>query len=396
MLVCYIHEYRPDTLPRTIVRLVTDPDAVCVGRGHHVNARVDDGSISRTHARVFAKEGCAWVEDLSSANGTRVEGERLEPRQPCRLDEGTRVELGENTWMYAWVRRRPLKITEERRAALDRLVRTTGPRDRMLLDARARATLIELCAPMARRHLVYRESETGSFMVSPTRAPPRDLWDVMPQRVRRWRDEHTSEGPGSAAMEHVVRLAGHTWRPDPNYRPRYSTASFPQSHEYALAWLAEQALVRGVCPASTPSTHAMVYDGGLAITLPHTLLTPQEQEEHRPSGNAYSSYRDRTYYLIKPLFEDPGPQHAIARGHDEAEALTDARASGALYAILKETQTHKSLKRKGFKRKHTKKCARRDRNAGAVRSRRQTTRTHQREETSCSPTASPRPSSPSS
>ncbi len=54
-----------------------------------------DKTVSRTHARLEAAEdGTVSVEDFSSTNGTRVNGERLMPHALRRLADGDRVEFG--------------------------------------------------------------------------------------------------------------------------------------------------------------------------------------------------------------------------------------------------------------------------------------------------------------
>ena len=52
-------------------RMITvDGHEAVVGRGRNVSARIEDGGMSRQHARVF-RSGDGWyVEDLGSTNGT--------------------------------------------------------------------------------------------------------------------------------------------------------------------------------------------------------------------------------------------------------------------------------------------------------------------------------------
>ena len=60
-----------------------------------VDAVLDDGSVSRRHARVRRHGARLWVEDLNSANGTRVNGRRLKPFVPEAVAPGERVVLGD-------------------------------------------------------------------------------------------------------------------------------------------------------------------------------------------------------------------------------------------------------------------------------------------------------------
>ncbi len=52
----------------------------------------DDTYASNVHARVFERDGHAWVEDLGSTNSTFVNGSPLD--QPHRLRKGDRVQVG--------------------------------------------------------------------------------------------------------------------------------------------------------------------------------------------------------------------------------------------------------------------------------------------------------------
>jgi hypothetical protein len=63
-----------------------------VGRGAECDLRVDDTFVSQEHARIFAKDGSWYVEDLGSTNGTFVNEQRL--AAPAMLTTGDRVRVG--------------------------------------------------------------------------------------------------------------------------------------------------------------------------------------------------------------------------------------------------------------------------------------------------------------
>jgi pSer/pThr/pTyr-binding forkhead associated (FHA) protein len=67
-----------------------------IGRQAGCQLCLDDGSLSRRHARLFTENRAWWIEDLGSANGTCVDGERV-TRQRLRGGEilrlGAQVEL---------------------------------------------------------------------------------------------------------------------------------------------------------------------------------------------------------------------------------------------------------------------------------------------------------------
>jgi len=68
---------------------------VSVGRAPAlVDAPLLDAQVSRRHARFCARGEHATVEDLNSANGTRLNGKRIKPYQPARVRPGDTVRLG--------------------------------------------------------------------------------------------------------------------------------------------------------------------------------------------------------------------------------------------------------------------------------------------------------------
>jgi predicted component of type VI protein secretion system len=70
-----------------------DAEEISVGRGAEGNAvRLPDRDVSRRHARFVRMNGAVFVEDLRSANGTRVNGERIEGRR--RVREGDLIQIG--------------------------------------------------------------------------------------------------------------------------------------------------------------------------------------------------------------------------------------------------------------------------------------------------------------
>ncbi len=60
-----------------------------VGRGEDNELHLEDDHISRYHARLTRRNGIIWLRDLSSANGTYVNGERVVGA--CRLFHGDEV-----------------------------------------------------------------------------------------------------------------------------------------------------------------------------------------------------------------------------------------------------------------------------------------------------------------
>ena len=66
-----------------------------IGREPECDLQVLDSEVSRRHAKVTIRDGAAWIDDLHSANGTYVNGERI--IESFRLAPGDRIDIGEAT-----------------------------------------------------------------------------------------------------------------------------------------------------------------------------------------------------------------------------------------------------------------------------------------------------------
>jgi two-component system, NtrC family, response regulator AtoC len=80
-----------------VTHLVPDEGILTVGRAPEAAVRVEDPSVSRLHIRIHMGD-VPKVEDLGSANGTRIAGARLHPNELTPLPPGQVVELG-NSWV---------------------------------------------------------------------------------------------------------------------------------------------------------------------------------------------------------------------------------------------------------------------------------------------------------
>jgi membrane-bound lytic murein transglycosylase D len=67
-------------------------DSFCIGRDETCGVQIYDSSVSRMHVEVYLREGGWWVRDLQSANGTYIEGKRID-RFP--VVKPLRIELGQ-------------------------------------------------------------------------------------------------------------------------------------------------------------------------------------------------------------------------------------------------------------------------------------------------------------
>jgi len=78
---------------KTVKREYSFTQSFNIGRGDECDIQIDDNIISRIHVEVDFEEGCWWVRDLNSANGTYVEGKKIES---VPLREDLTIELGES------------------------------------------------------------------------------------------------------------------------------------------------------------------------------------------------------------------------------------------------------------------------------------------------------------
>ena len=76
------------------VLLLPEHASLSIGRGKGVDLRLDDQAISRQHLNLHLLGDSVRVEDLGSANGTRVRGRDLGRGETVELQPGDAVEIG--------------------------------------------------------------------------------------------------------------------------------------------------------------------------------------------------------------------------------------------------------------------------------------------------------------
>ncbi len=64
---------------------------ILVGRDSLCNLCVQDDGCSRRHFEIFTQDDGVWISDLNSANGTRVNDQKIEK---CRLSDGDSIQAG--------------------------------------------------------------------------------------------------------------------------------------------------------------------------------------------------------------------------------------------------------------------------------------------------------------
>jgi len=72
-------------------------DGYTIGRGDKCQVRLEDPTASRTHACVRYARGAWFIQDLDSANGTWVNGQRV---GATGLVSGDRIRIGDTEFEF--------------------------------------------------------------------------------------------------------------------------------------------------------------------------------------------------------------------------------------------------------------------------------------------------------
>jgi diguanylate cyclase (GGDEF)-like protein len=71
-----------------------DQPETFIGRATDATIRLEDDGVSRRHAKIVQSDGEVWVEDLKSANGTLINGQRVDRQH---LQDGDKIQMGATT-----------------------------------------------------------------------------------------------------------------------------------------------------------------------------------------------------------------------------------------------------------------------------------------------------------
>ncbi len=87
-----------DTLPFKIKEVYPIDKDVTIGRSNQNNIAIKDPYISKQHMRIVEDEGDFYLEDLNSANGTFINGDRV--MDAVRLENGDSIRLGQIEFLF--------------------------------------------------------------------------------------------------------------------------------------------------------------------------------------------------------------------------------------------------------------------------------------------------------
>src|SRR5262249_53351701 len=83
--------------------IALEPGENLIGRDHDSVVWIDDGSVSRRHARISVDQDGATLEDLGSKNGTFLHGRRI--GKPARLEDRGAIKIGPASMVFRQFKR---------------------------------------------------------------------------------------------------------------------------------------------------------------------------------------------------------------------------------------------------------------------------------------------------
>jgi hypothetical protein len=89
-----------------------DKPNVAVGRSTGNDIVLDTTAVSRYHITLTRREGQVFLEDLESANGTYVDGQRLKAHDPRALRDGEEIQLGDIRLIFHLLGQQPDMATK--------------------------------------------------------------------------------------------------------------------------------------------------------------------------------------------------------------------------------------------------------------------------------------------
>lgn len=111
-----------------------------IGRDPTADVLLSDGTVSRRHAQIIIETDTAYLKDLGSTNGTRVNGQMIPADQPVPLAMGAELRFGNVTLLLelpeGFVAPEPVQ-PEVSEQPVAYLVNSTDPTQRFPLFARA-------------------------------------------------------------------------------------------------------------------------------------------------------------------------------------------------------------------------------------------------------------------
>jgi len=77
-----------------VMRCELTGDDLTIGRSSDADLTIEQPQVSRKHAVIGFSDGHYFLQDLESSYGTRLNGARLRPNEPCHLEPGDKITIG--------------------------------------------------------------------------------------------------------------------------------------------------------------------------------------------------------------------------------------------------------------------------------------------------------------
>lgn len=89
---------RKDSLPFKIQEVYNLEDSITIGRSNENDVIIKDPYISKKHLSIVKDEDEYYLEDLNSANGTYLNGDRI--MDAVKLNNGDRIQFGRIEFLF--------------------------------------------------------------------------------------------------------------------------------------------------------------------------------------------------------------------------------------------------------------------------------------------------------
>ena len=74
-------------------------ESAYIGRSSKCQVYIADPFLSKTHARIFLRDGNFYIEDLKSTNGSYLNGRKL-PAHPIRIKDSDKLSFGNISFIF--------------------------------------------------------------------------------------------------------------------------------------------------------------------------------------------------------------------------------------------------------------------------------------------------------
>ncbi len=191
-----------------------DHDVITLGRGDEADLVVPERQVSRIHLKIRRDSSGYTVEDMSSKNGTFVNGKQLAPGAPVRLQDGDEIGVALCVRLVFVGAEATLPLAGREMAAASRGLRLDKAQRRVWINDReldpplslAQYRLLELLVDAAGR-VVDRDEVVG--VVWPEAMGEGVSEQAIDALVRRLRDRLAEMETGH---EYIVTVRGHGFR----------------------------------------------------------------------------------------------------------------------------------------------------------------------------------------